>query len=94
MTYTHGELFAGIGGFGLGAERCGIKTLWRVEIDHHCQDVLRRHDPESLKIAYGKSFSDDEVRKIVSDSIRYRQLGNAVAVPCVQWIFERIAALE
>ena len=29
-----------------------------------------------------------------SDSARYRQLGNAVAVPVVQWIAERLAAVE
>lgn len=29
-----------------------------------------------------------------SDSTRYRQLGNSVAVPCVAWITRRIAALE
>lgn len=33
MTLTHGELFAGISGFGLGFERHGIKTLWASEID-------------------------------------------------------------
>ena len=29
-----------------------------------------------------------------SDSARYRQLGNSVAVPCVTWITRRIAAVE
>lgn len=29
-----------------------------------------------------------------SDSARYRQLGNAVAVPCVEWTARRIAAVE
>jgi len=29
-----------------------------------------------------------------SDSTRYRQLGNSVAVPCVAWITRRIAAVE
>lgn len=29
-----------------------------------------------------------------SDSARYRQLGNSVAVPCVAWITRRIAAVE
>jgi len=28
-----------------------------------------------------------------SDSARYKQLGNAVAVPVVKWIIERIAKL-
>lgn len=29
-----------------------------------------------------------------ADSVRYRQLGNAVAVPVVEWIAERIMAYE
>jgi DNA (cytosine-5)-methyltransferase 1 len=45
---THGELFAGIGGFGLGFDNAGMKTIWHVEIDKNCQDVLRRHNPDSL----------------------------------------------
>lgn len=45
---THGELFAGIGGFSVGLERAGIQTLWRVEIDADCQAVLRRHYPDGL----------------------------------------------
>jgi site-specific DNA-cytosine methylase len=43
MTLTHGELFAGISGFGLGMQRAGIPTLWHVEIDRACQEVERRH---------------------------------------------------
>lgn len=29
-----------------------------------------------------------------SDSARYRQLGNSVAVPCVEWITKRIVSVE
>ena len=47
-TITHGELFAGIAGFGLGFEQAGIKTVWHVEIDKHCQGVLERHYPDTL----------------------------------------------
>ena len=42
-TLTHIDLFAGIGGFALGFERAGIKTLAHVEIDEACQSVLRSH---------------------------------------------------
>ncbi len=40
---THGSLFTGIGGFDLGFERAGIKTLWQVEQDKHCIEVLVNH---------------------------------------------------
>lgn len=47
MTLTLGSLFAGIGGFDLGFERAGFKTLWQCEIDTAAQGVLRRHFPEA-----------------------------------------------
>lgn len=43
---TVGELFAGIGGFGLGFTRAGCKTLWACEKDKNCQRVYKRHFPE------------------------------------------------
>ncbi len=42
---THGELFAGISGFGLGFQRAGIALRWAVEIDKNCQGVIGRHHP-------------------------------------------------
>lgn len=39
---THIDLFAGIGGFALGFQKAGIKTLAHVEIDAKCQGVLRK----------------------------------------------------
>lgn len=40
---TFGELFAGIGGFGLGFERAGMTCKWQVEIDEFCRRILRQH---------------------------------------------------
>ncbi len=43
---THGELFAGISGFGIGFSRSGIETLWQVETDARCNEVLAHHWPD------------------------------------------------
>jgi DNA (cytosine-5)-methyltransferase 1 len=40
-----GELFAGIGGFGLGLERAGARVAWQVEIDAQARAVQARHWP-------------------------------------------------
>lgn len=40
------DLFSGIGGFSLGLERAGMKTVAFCEIDPFCRRVLRKHWPE------------------------------------------------
>lgn len=42
---TVGSLFAGIGGFDLGFERAGLRTLWQVERDPWRAGKLARHFP-------------------------------------------------
>ena len=42
------SLFAGVGGFDLGAERAGFTVIGQVEIDKNCQEVLRRRFPNAL----------------------------------------------
>jgi DNA (cytosine-5)-methyltransferase 1 len=40
------DLFSGIGGFSLGLERAGMRTVAFCEIDPKCRAVLRHHWPE------------------------------------------------
>ena len=40
---THGSLFSGIGGFEIGAERAGIKTLWNCEFENFQRSILNKH---------------------------------------------------
>lgn len=46
---TVGELFAGIGGFGLGLERAGARVAWQVEINEQARAVLARHWPKTAR---------------------------------------------
>lgn len=39
------DVFSGIGGFSLGLERAGLRTVAFCEIDEKCRRVLRRHWP-------------------------------------------------
>lgn len=39
------DLFSGIGGFSLGLERAGIKTVAFCEMDENCKKVLQKHWP-------------------------------------------------
>jgi DNA (cytosine-5)-methyltransferase 1 len=40
------SFFAGIGGFDLGFERAGMRTVWQCEIKPFCLDVLDHHWPD------------------------------------------------
>jgi site-specific DNA-cytosine methylase len=46
MGLTHGELFAGVSGFGLGFERADFESRWMVEFEPWAQEVLKRHWPD------------------------------------------------
>ena|SRR6202035_1864927 len=58
------DLFSGIGGFSLGLERAGMKTVAFCEIDPYCRKVLKKHWPtvtcyEDIKELSGQKLWDD-----------------------------------
>lgn len=55
------DLFSGIGGFSLGLERAGMKTVAFCEIEPFCRAVLRKHWPEVP--CY------DDVRELTADAL-------------------------
>lgn len=61
---THGSLFSGIGGFDLAAHWCGIKTLWQVEREPFCQNLLRQHFPETQLFDDVKNVSRNELQPV------------------------------
>lgn len=64
MELTHGSLFSGIGGFDLAAHWCEIKTLWQVEKDPYCQEVLRQHFPGSRLYEDIKKINIEALQKV------------------------------
>lgn len=58
-----GSLFSGIGGFELGLERAipNSETIWQVEQDKFCQQVLKKHWP------HAKIYND--VREISAENV-------------------------
>lgn len=66
------DLFSGIGGFSLGLERAGMRTVAFCEVDPFCRAVLAQHWP-------GVPIYDD-VRTLTADALR--RDGVAVDVIC------------
>jgi transposase-like protein len=66
---TVGSLFAGVGGFDLGLERAGMKTLWQVEIDDYANKVLEKRWPHVPRHKDVKTFTID-----TSVNLLYNQL--------------------
>lgn len=61
------DLFSGIGGFSLGLERAGMKTVAFCEIEPFARRVLRKHWPE-VPIY-------DDVRSLTADALRRDGIG-------------------
>ena len=68
VTLTHGALFAGIGGFDLGFERVGIKTIWQVELNDYSRKVLARHFPDAERF-YSVTTAGDHDWKLLKVDI-------------------------
>jgi DNA (cytosine-5)-methyltransferase 1 len=61
---TCGSLFAGIGGFDLGFERAGIKTVWQVEIDPFCRQVLQIRFPDARRFSDVRDVGRSELAPV------------------------------
>jgi DNA (cytosine-5)-methyltransferase 1 len=65
------DLFSGIGGFSLGLERAGMRTVAFCEIDEYSRAILRRHWPDIPIFHDVRNLAGDILRKhgIVADVI-------------------------
>ena len=64
---TIGSLFSGIGGLELGLEVAGVgKTIWQVEQDDFCRNVLAKHWPEAERF--------DDIKTVGADNLRYADI--------------------
>lgn len=56
------DLFSGIGGFSIGLEKVGFETIAFCEIERYCQEVLKRHWPDTPIY--------DDVRSLTAEQLR------------------------
>lgn len=64
MRPTFGELFAGIGGLGLGFERAGMRCAWQVEINPFCRDVLAARFPKAKRYQDVTAITWNELERV------------------------------
>ena len=62
-----------------------------IAVNRHAKTIVRRLTPIECERLQGY---DDNWTEGQADSARYRQLGNSVAVPCVEWIAQRLIAAD
>jgi len=63
--FTVGSLFAGIGGFDLGLEMTGrFRTVWQVEIDPYCNQILAKHWPDVTRYSDVKEINPDQLERV------------------------------
>lgn len=55
------SLFSGVGGFDMGLESAGMRTVYQCEIDKHCRSVLDRHWPHVPKWSDISTLTGDEI---------------------------------
>ena len=70
---THGSLFSGIGGFDLGFERVGIKTLWQVECEPYCLKVLEKHWPNVPRLTDVRDVNLDSIVSLLHDRLQNKE---------------------
>src|SRR3990167_1025721 len=73
---THGSLFSGIGGFDLGFDRAGFRTVWQVELDPYCQAILATHFPDAKRYADVRSVHGVLAHAKKSGQLRTEQQEN------------------
>lgn len=61
LPLTVASFFAGIGGFDLGFERAGLRTVWQCEKKPFCLDVLERHWPDVPRANDIKEVTVEEI---------------------------------
>lgn len=91
---THGSLFAGIGGFDLGFERAGIRTVWQVEIDAYCRRVLEKHFPRAQRFTDIRECGAHNLPAvdILSGGFPCQDISNAIVPQIAEYIGRQITS--
>ena len=71
--YSMASFFAGIGGFDLGFERAGFKSVYQCELDEYCRNILAHHWPHVKR--------DIDIKKVEKDDIPKAEIWCA-GCPC------------